>query len=449
MPELTFYPSIAESKDNWDVIVVGGGPAGCSAAAAASRDGARTLLIESSSALGGSGTNALVPAWCPFSDKQQIVYRGLAQTVFDAARKTIRHVPESWVDWTPIDPERLKVVYDNLLIEHGVRVCFQTMLSAVIPVFGGIDGIVVTNKAGLARLNAKVYVDCTGDADVAAWGGAEFSKGDDNGDVMPATHCFILTNVDDIAFEHVYGNGTSLERTNSGSAIYKIIDSGKYPLITDSHCCCTKIGPRTVGFNAGHLYGVDSEKPETLARASMDGRKLAAQYRDALAEFCPEAFSECFLVATANVVGIRESRRIIGDYVLTLDDYLSRRSFDDEICRNSYFIDIHQSLAEAAKTDSMNAEKIQPLLRYKPGESHGIPYRCLTPRGLRNVLVAGRSISCDRPVQGSVRVMPVCLAMGEAAGIAAAMASKSDGDVHRVDTKVLRHRLIEEGGYVL
>lgn len=144
-------------------------------------------------------------------------------------------------------------------------------------------------------------------------------------------------------------------------------------------------------------------------------------------------------------MGVRETRRITGDYVLSVEDYVNRRSFADEICRNSYFIDIHGT----EKEEKQAGGKQEVIKRYGPGESHGIPYRCLTPRTLRNVLVAGRSISCVREVQGSVRVMPACLAMGEAAGIAAALAVKlPDNDVHAVDIPTLRRRLQEEGAYL-
>ncbi|MNC06341.1 FAD dependent oxidoreductase [compost metagenome] len=144
-------------------------------------------------------------------------------------------------------------------------------------------------------------------------------------------------------------------------------------------------------------------------------------------------------------MGVRETRRITGDYVLSVDDYVNRRSFEDEICRNSYFIDIHGT----EKEEKQAGGKPEVIKRYGPGESHGIPYRCLTPRSLKNVLVAGRSISCVREVQGSVRVMPVCLAMGEAAGIAAALAAQlPNHDVHTVDAQILRRRLKEEGAYL-
>jgi hypothetical protein len=179
------------------------------------------------------------------------------------------------------------------------------------------------------------------------------------------------------------------------------------------------------------------------------GRKIAAAFRDALAEFHPAAFANAFLAATGSLMGIRETRRIVGDYYLTLEDYRARRSFDDEICRNSYFVDIHGSQARQAEISRDFAKLEHTTCRYDKGESHGVPYRCLTPKGLRNVLVAGRSISCDRPVQGSVRVMPVCLAMGEAAGAAAAAAKDLPHcDVHAVDTGLLRRQLRGYGAYL-
>lgn len=435
---------------SWDVIVIGGGPTGCTAAASAAREGARTLLIEASGVLGGSGTGALVPAWCPFSDKEQIIYRGLAEKVLQRCKAHQPHVPKDALDWVPIDAERLKGVYDELVLESGAKLLFHTMLSAVEKdENGNVTTILVTNKGGLSAFRAKVFVDTSGDADLCAWAGADYFKGDDTGDVMPATHCFIITNIDEYAFRAKYDNGNRFHAGNPNSPIYKILDSGKYPLIPDGHFCCNLVGPRTVGFNSGHMWNVDNTDPQSISRALVHGRKMARQYLEALAEFCPDAFGSAFLVNTGATVGIRETRRVVGDYVLTLDDYLARQTFSDEICRNSYFIDIHHALADVEEHNKTRMEGLKHNFRYGAGETHGIPYRCLTPKDLRNVLVAGRSISCERIVQGSVRVMPVCLAMGEAAGMAAAHAVKSHGcNVHAVDTDYLRDRLREEGGYL-
>lgn len=431
--------------DNWDVIVVGGGPAGCTAAVAAAREGARTLLIESTGALGGAGTSALVPAWCPFSDKQKIIYRGLAEKVFAAAKDGLAHVKPAALDWVPINAEKLKRVYDELLADAGVTVLFQTMLANVeMSADDTVGALIVANKAGLTALRAKVYVDCSGDADLAAWAGAEFHQGDANGETQASTHCFTLANVDSYAYAH----GPDLGWWDKQSPIHDIVASGRYPEIPDKHLCSNLVGPGTVGFNAGHIWDVDNTDPLAVSRALMKGRRMAEAYRAALAEFAPRAFANAFVVSTGALLGVRETRRITGDYLLTLDDYLERRSFPDEICRNSYFIDLHQT-KEEHKEQLSEVEANIRFTHYKPGESHGIPYRCLTPRGLGNVLVAGRSISCERIVQGSVRVMPVCLAMGEAAGLAAALAATAPVvDVHAIDTADLRERLRAHGAWL-
>jgi FAD-dependent oxidoreductase family protein len=430
-------------EEDWDVIVVGGGPSGCTAAAAAAREGARTLLVEATGMLGGMGTAGLMPAWCPFSDNEKIIYRGLAERVFNATKARMSHVAAESLNWVPIDPEALKIVYDDLVAEAGVTVRFITSLVAVECDPGGEAAtLIIGSKAGLTALRGRVYIDCTGDGDLAAWAGAEFEQGGPEGTLQPATHCFSLGNVDEVA----YRTGPAIHAGNPDSPIYDILSSGKYPLIPDIHACNSLIAPRTVGFNAGHIWDVDNTDPESVSRALPVGRQMARAFRDALAEFYPTAFAGSFVASTGALMGVRETRRIMGDYVLTVEDYKARRSFDDEICRNAYYLDVHHTAAEAKGFRPGDSKWEKRSLRYEPGESHGIPYRCLTPRGLRNVLVAGRCISSDRATNGSVRVMPVCLATGEAAGLAAAVAAdKCGGDVHAVDTDYLRQRLSDEG----
>ncbi|MCC5846374.1 MAG: FAD-dependent oxidoreductase [Verrucomicrobia bacterium] len=435
--------------DTWDVIVVGGGPSGCTAAAAAAREGARTLLIEGTGALGGMGTNALVPAWCPFSDKKRIIYCGLAERILHASKRSTPHVAEDRVDWVPISPEDLKQIYEDMVMENGAEILFHTTLAAVeTGEAGEVDAILVVNKGGLSALRARIYIDCTGDADLCFMAGAETVKGDGgNEPLMAATHCFVLTNVDETA----YLNGPNLHPSNPASPVFGIIKSGRYPQIPDTHLCSNLIGPRTVGFNAGHVYDFDNTEPQSISKGLPVGRKLAKAYRDALAEFFPAAFGNAYLVLTGSLMGVRETRRAMGDYVLTLDDYMQRRSFPDEISRNCYYIDIHQLSKPDQPASAEEAEKDRNKFtaRYGPGESHGIPYRCLTPKGLANVLVAGRCVSTERLVQGSVRVMPSCLAMGEAAGLAAALAAAMHHpDVHAVDTLHLRSLLKNHGAYL-
>lgn len=430
--------------DSFDVLVAGGGPAGCAAAVAAAREGAKTLLIEATGALGGMGTMGLVPAWCPFSDGEKMIHRGLAETVFNACKKAMPHIPAGAMDWVAIDPESLKRIYDELAAQAGVTVLFHTSVCAVeTDGNGAVTAVVVSNKSGLSAFGANVFVDCTGDGDIAAWAGAEFQKGDERGVMQPATHCFFLTNIDEYAFRC----GPALHGGTESIAA-RMQRSGKYPFIMDGHLCASATGPGTIGFNAGHIWDIDGTAPWSVSKAMAEGRAIARQFRDALAELHP-AFANAFLACTAPLMGIRETRRIIGDYVLSIEDYLARRSFDDEICRNAYPIDVHSNKTEAALVKDGRMDIWHRCEHYKKGESHGIPYRCLTPRGLKNILTAGRAISCDRLTHGSVRVMPVCLCTGEAAGIAAAMAAAAEAhDAHAVAPSELRQRLKAHGAYL-
>lgn len=440
--------------DSWDVIVAGGGPAGCTAAAAAAREGARTLLVEATGALGGMGTSGLVPWWCGFGDGEKIIARGLAFEILEACRAGTPHLRRSMernpLTTPAIDPELLKRIYDDLVTGAGAQVLFNTMLCAVEK--DGDDAvscIVLAGKGGLSACGAKVYVDCTGDADLAAWAGAECEKGDEEGRLQPATHCFVITNVDDYAFDC----GPRVHFFDPESPIHKAVESGEYPLIIEKHSCNIRIGPGAIGFNTGHVFDVDNTDPASVSKALIKGRKMAAQYRDAFAEHLP-AFANSFLAATGSLLGARETRRIVGDYVLTMEDYEARRSFPDEICRNAYGIDVHfpkETMLELAGKSVEEARETisRRTMHYGKGESFGVPYRCLTPRGLRNVLVAGRSISTDRRTNGTIRIMACCLNTGEAAGVAAAHAARgAETDVHAVDTERLRARLREEGAFL-
>lgn len=420
-------------NDSWDVIVVGGGPAGCTAAIAAAREGAKTLLIEAMGQLGGMGTSGMVPAWTPFSDGEKIIYRGLAEKIFNESKKGVPHEAPNKLDWVSINPEHLMSVYDRMVTEAGVKVLFFSRLAAVeMASDDTVDAIIISNKSGLVAFKGKVYIDATGDGDLAAWAGAPFQRGyDDQGSTQMSSLCFSFANID----SYSYINGPKLYIWKDESTpLYKAVRSGKYPLV-DTHFCNNLIGPDVLQCNAGHLH-VDTTDPWSISDAMILGRQKAAQYLEAMKDVCPSTFSNAFLVRTASLLGVRDSRRIEGDYIFTVEDWRQRKSFEDEIGRNCYYIDVHSG-------------KHKPE-HYKKGESHGIPYRCLTPKGIKNILTAGRCISTDAEAFGSTRIMPCCLVTGEAAGMAAAHAIKQTANnVHKIDTNYLRKRLKEEGQYFL
>ena len=419
--------------DTYDIVVAGGGPAGCAAAIAAASEGSRVLLIEATGNLGGLGTSGMVPAWCPFTDGEKIIYRGLAEKIFLESKKGVPHEPADLYDWATINPEYLIGVYDRMVAQSGADILFFSRVAAVeMASDDKVDAVIVANKDGLTAYRPKILIDATGDGDICAWAGAEYLKGDSDGVLQKSTLCFSVANIDTKA----YREGPELHSGhNPDSASARASRTGRFPLL-DTHCCHNLVGPGVVQFNANHIEIKDTTDPRQLSDAMRLGRQVADQHLEMLKEFRADVFRDAFIVKTAIIPGIRDSRRIVGEYLFTGDDWRDRRTFDDEIGRNCYFIDIHKSGV--------------PEVHYGRGESHGIPYRVLTPKGLRNVLVAGRCISTDEEAYGSLRVMPPCLVTGEAAGVAARLASLSASrDVHSVDVTDLRSRLKARGQYFL
>lgn len=440
-------------NEEYDVIVCGGGPSGCTAAASAAREGAKTLLLEGTAVLGGMATNGLVNAFTTMTDGINMIYSGMANKVINEMKQYMPHIPLDDYKNPPIDFERLKKIYDDLVVESGADVLLCSTVAGIeMKDDRNIDLILVANKAGLTAYRAKVYIDCTGDADLYAWAGKEYIKGDERGDLMAASMCYIVSNVDEYQFpfmEKQYGG-------KHRDTIKAIIASGKYD-IPDNHYVAKKIGPRTYAFNAGHLWDVDATDPKSVTEGCIRGRRLARELHNGFKEFAPASFAGSYLSLTSPSLGIRETRRIIGDYTFKADDYVARASFPDEIYRGNYNIDVHCRPGSGGASDAdrkrAQEQKGKDLGarwgRYGVGESYGVPYRCYCPRDLDNVLVAGRSVSSERVANGTLRIMPACMSAGEAVGMAAKFACEMDEiNIHKIDTQRLRKRLIEEGTYL-
>ncbi len=431
--EINFQRRVAINRDV-DVFVAGGGPSGIAAALTAARQGASVFLAERNNCLGGMGTAGMLPLFMPFSDGLRNLAGALGEEIQQRLKTANGNGPGSDVT---IRAEVLKRVYDQLLEEAGVDFLFGTSLVAVESEAGHVSAAVLAGKSGLCAIQAKVFLDCTGDGDLAAWAGAPFEKGDEHGNLMAGTLCSLWADID---WEAVYREGLSGES--------RLQDAFRDKVFTheDRHLPgMFRVGEHTGGGNIGHTFGLDSTDDQSITAALLWARKSLIEYQLFYQKYL-KGFENMELVATASQLGCRESRRIMGDYVLNLKDFQARAVFPDEIGRFNYAVDIH-----AAKPDLTSyqqyADDFQNL-RYGQGESYGIPFRCLVPRNLTNVLVAGRCVSTDRYMQSSIRVMPGCFITGQAIGAAAAICVQQTCDTRSFPVAELQRRLKEQGAYL-
>ena len=418
-----------------DVFVAGGGPAGCAAAVAAARQGRTVFLAERHTCLGGMGTAGMVPLFMQFSDGENMLAAGIGEEILKKLREAGGTGPDSNMT---IRAEVLKRVYDSLLLDAGVGFTFQTALIGVEADRGRVSLAILAAKSGLFAVKAKVFVDGTGDGDLAAWAGAPFEKGDDEGHMMPGTLCSLWADVD---WDKVREGGRIRDDSRLEAAFKDKVFTHE-----DRHLPgMWRVGRNVGGGNVGHLFGIDNTDERSVTKALIWGRRSLLEYERFYKQYL-KGFERMELVATGSLPGIRETRRILGDYVLGLDDFKKRAVFDDEIGRYSYPVDIHASKPDAAAYKQF--EKEFRSLRYRKGESYGVPYRVLVPRELSNVLVAGRCVSSDRYIQGSIRVMPGCYITGQAAGLAAALAIERRTHTRGIAVKELQQRLKKMGAWL-
>ena len=467
-----------------DVFVAGGGPSGVAAAVAAARSGLKVFLAESQGAFGGIGTLGCIPMFLGSSDGVRTLSRGLFTEVVErliaagavAQREGRASAPEDVhldnFNSVTFDPETLKRVLDDMVQEAGVEFSFFTTLLDVKRRGRTVGAAILSAKSGLFAVNATVMVDATGDGDLCVRAGAGFEKGaaarssfkdvaaisgaaarsslkdsaaisgDADGTLMPGTLASLWAGMDWEAAAAAKREGEKKEEQ-----LQKAIADGVFTQ-HDLHLVgIFPTGAILGGGNIGHLYGIDNTDERNVTKHMVSGRKMVLEYQRFYREYM-KGFENVALTHTATIPGIRETRRIVGDYVLCLDDYQKRASFPDEIGRFHYPIDIHPASADA-EAHRKFLDEYTRAFRFNAGESYGIPYRCLLPRGLDNVYVVGRCVSTDRHVQGSLRVMPGCFMTGMAAGVAAGLAVKRGGGKTReVKPEELRAELRRRGQYL-
>ena len=414
-----------------DVVVAGGGASGVAAAVAAARMGKSVLLAEAGGALGGVGTSGLVPAFAPFDDGVNVLCGGIGMEI---RRQVSVHVPTNTY-WTPIDAEELKRTYDKVTTDAGVKVLFFTTVCDVLAADRHIEGVVLTSKTGLYAVKAKVFVDCTGDGTLNALGGGAFEIGNEEGKTMPPTLCSQWAGVDKDAY---WSN-------NIPAQLEKAIGDGVFTY-ADRHLSGMFVREGGVaGGNIGHIFDNNPLDEESMTKAMMWGRASMLEYMRFYREYI-RGCENVRLVGTGAMLGIRESRRTVCDYMLSVEDYIARADFADEIGRYCYPVDIHIMNTKIDEMERFRQE--YENMRYEKGESYGIPYRSLTAASWDNLLTAGRCMGTDRQMEASIRVMPGCFITGEAAGTAAALAADHGTDVRAVDVALLQRTLAGNGAYV-
>ncbi len=427
----------------YDVLVVGGGPAGIGAALGAARtlrsrlgrSDARVLVVEQHNSLGGvggaggHGYMCLCNAW---GTRDQVV-GGVAWELLT------RIHAEGHGDLHPgsafYDVEWYKFMLERMFQEAGVNFLYHTFFCETIMDGRIAVGAVIQNKGGRQAVFAKRIVDCSGDGDAAASAGCACEQGrHGDGKCQPATLMFTIGGVEwervkawrtDYAMAPVWAQA----QRNGDMEPFQSQIMGFWWNATQPHY---------VGINFTHITGVDATRAEDLTHATVEGRRQAFHMIPVFRKYVP-GMENCYLIATGSTVGLRESRRILGEHLLTEAEIKNQCRFDDGICYGAFFIDIH-----ALDEGGMEATT------WRPGDGfrYQIPYRSLVPRAVDNLLVAGRCISVTHVGLGSVRVMSQCTATGEAAGTASALSLHDGVTPRRVDITKLRDTLREVGGIV-
>ena len=432
-----------DSIGTYDVVVVGSGAAGSVAAIAAARAGASTLLVEKLPFLGGNSTAVLDTFYGFYTpgEKPHKVVGGVADDVVEGLRRLgpVLERPNTYGAGTGVTylAEHLKVVWEDLVTSAGARVLLHAFVQDVGVDARHIGDLVVATKGGLRRVEGKVFVDASGDADVVSYAGFSTELAGEIDPAQTLTTTFRMANVD---MERRRG----LSREGLHALMAEAADSGDYDLPRregSDHITPVDGMTATVMTRLDHVRRDDAGRlvnatdPEVLSEAEMAGRRQALEYARFLVDRVP-GYENASLIALSSQIGMRETRRVHGDYRVSREDVLGARQFDDQI-----------GLCGAPIEDHVPGTGT--VWEYLPeGETVGIPYSSLVPRDGDNILVAGRCFSATHDAQASIRSMAQCMAMGQAAGTAAALAAAGNGEVRHVGVDRLRGHLSADGAVI-
>lgn len=445
-----------------DLLVVGGGPAGVCAAVSAARKGVKVLLIDNGNCLGGMGTKGLVGPFmtCYDAAGENMIIRGLFEEIVDRLiaeggaihPSKIRQGTEftAWISeghdhCTPFDPEILKKVYDRICAEAGVKVLFHA--NFVSPIMKGrrIKGAVLLTPSGLEAARARMVIDATGDGTVAYRAGAPCVFGDpESGRVQPASLFFRINNVDTYRLiADVVPHLPEFRRVNGVSyrclhwRVAEAEAAGEWDLARKSVNIWRSVEKDQWVVNCTRIHGVDSTDCENLTAAEVEGRRQVEELMNFFHKYVPGC-EVATLMGTGSTMGIRESRHVQGDFVLPVQDLIDGVIPEDNILLSANSIDVHGAMGGPAGGLYMPIKK----------NMYGVPYRCLLPKDVEGLLLAGRCISADSPAAGAIRVMPPAMAIGQAAGVAAALCLNGGAAPATLEYSDLRIALLEQKVYL-
>ena len=414
----------------YDVIVVGSGPAGVSAAISAGRNGAKTLLIESLGRVGGISTSGMMSHFTGRCGNK------LYLEILDRAKAKNHHFPE--LEKKYIDPELLTLTYMEMLEEAGVDLLLYTTFCDVTMQENKVTGIICHNKGGFCKYDAKVVVDASGDGDVAEKSGAEYFKGrEGDGKMQPATLMFKLGGVD--TERAVFpGSFETLVQTERGEL--QALAKEKLPHPAGHVLLYPSTLPGIVTCNMTNATDIDGTSAEDLTRAEMLCRKQMPRIVDFLREYAP-GYENCFIIGSASLIGIRETRHFKGIKTITEQEILAAVQHEDAVVFDAHFnFDVHN-----ISGSGLDVTGCQHHFKQKQG--YTIPYGCMVPEKVDGLLLSGRNISGTHMAHSSFRAMPICVGIGEACGTAAALAVKTERelrDIHSSEVRKLLERNIAE-----